>query len=480
MKKTLSTLNFQLSILLLCAPLLACAQEPAVQEPDEYAYLPYAEYQYPAQPEVLANLREWQDLKFGLFMHWAPSSQWGIVESWTLCPEDADWIKRPEGSSYFEYVKEYEKLATTFNPVKFNPDKWAAAAKDAGMRYVVFTTKHHDGFNMFDTQYSDYKITGKDCPFSSNPRANIAKEVFHAFQKENFKTGAYFSTADWHSDDYWWKYFPPKGPHINYSIDKYPEKWENLNNFIYNQLEELVSGKYGKIDVFWFDFAGVVADDSKMVNWKRFATMLRSYQPQTMIVARHTGTIYENYKTPEQEVPEKPLPYPWETCMTMAGQWSYNENDTYKPARQLIQTLAKIVSRGGNYLLNVGPGPDGEFHPTAYERLKEIGDWMKVNSEAIYATHPVAPYAETKTVFTQKGDKVYAIYLAGEDETTLPAEIKIDAFRPAKGGKVHLLGYGKPLQWEKSGAGMVVKIPQALRQKPPCGHAWVIRLQTNG
>ena len=217
-----------------------------------------------------------------------------------------------------------------------------------------------------------------------------------------------------------------------------------------------------------------------MVSWKRFATMIRSHQPQAMMVARHTGTIYENYKTPEQEVPDKPLPYPWETCMTMAGQWSYNENDTYKPARQLIQTLAKIVSRGGNYLLNVGPGPDGEFHPTAYERLKEIGDWMKINSEAIYATQPVAPYAETKTVFTQKANSIYAIYLADENETKLPAEIRIEAFRPAKGGKVYLLGYDRPLSWEKSGSGMVVKIPQALRQKPPCKHAWVIRLQTNG
>jgi alpha-L-fucosidase len=416
-------------------------------------------------------------LKFGLFIHWGTYSQWGIVESWSICPVDVDWIKRPAGSSYFEYVKEYEKLATTFNPVKFAPEKWAAAAKDAGMRYVTFTTKHHDGFNMFDTRYSDYKITAPDCPFASNPRANIAKEVFNAFRKENFKIGAYFSTIDWHNDDFWWKYFPPKSQFANYSVDKYPEKWKRFNDFVYNQLQELVGGDYGKIDMLWFDHPHVIEDNSKTVAWKRFATMIRSHQPQTMMVARHTGTIYENYKTPEQEIPEETLPYPWETCMTMAGQWGYNADDTYKPARQLIQTLAQVVSRGGNYLLNVGPGPDGELHPTAYERLKEIGAWMKVNSEAIYSTQPVAPYKEAKKAFTQKGNTIYAIYLTDENETRLPSEIRIDSFQAAKGTKVYLLGHNKPLSWEKSGAGFTVKIPQALQQHPPCEHAWVIRFQ---
>jgi hypothetical protein len=214
-----------------------------------------------------------------------------------------------------------------------------------------------------------------------------------------------------------------------------------------------------------------------MPSWKRFAKMIRSYQPQTMMVARWDGTIYENYKTPEQEIPENTQPYPWETCMTMAGQWSYNANDIYKPTRQLIQMLAQVVSRGGNYLLNVGPGPDGELHPTAYERLKEIGAWMKINSEAIYGTQPVAPYKEAKKAFTQKGGNIYAIYLADENETKPPSEIKIESFRPAKGSKVHLLGYDKPLSWKPAGDGFVVSIPRALQQRPPCEYAWVVRFQ---
>jgi alpha-L-fucosidase len=165
----------------------------------------------------------------------------------------------------------------------------------------------------------------------------------------------------------------------------------------------------------------------------------------------------------------------------MAHNWSYNANDIYKPTRQLIRMLAQIVSRGGNYLLNVGPGPDGELHPTAYERLKEIGAWMRVNSEAIHGTKPIAPYKEAKIAFTQKGDNIYAIYLADDVKTqnfaSLPSEIKIESFQPAKGSKVHLLGYDKPLSWKPAGAGFVVSIPRALQQRPPCEHAWVVRFR---
>ncbi|MDR1676700.1 MAG: alpha-L-fucosidase [Tannerella sp.] len=431
-------------------------------------------YQYPEEPEVLENLREWQDMKFGLFMHWGAYCQWGVIESWTLNPSDHEWIRRPKDRTYNQYVQDYENLIRTFNPVKFDPDKWAAAARDAGMRYVVFTTKHHDGFNMFDTRQSDYRITSEDCPFHRHPRANVAKEVFESFRGEDFKIGAYYSIADWHHDDYWWRHFPPKDAGLNYSVEKYPEKLERYNDFIYNQLEELMKGDYGKIDILWFD---VTCYDAP---WKRFATMVRSYQPQVMTVARGQNNLYENYRTPEQEIPEKALDYPWETCMTMGGQWSYKPDDTYKPAREIIQMLLQIVSRGGNYLLNIGPGPDGDWHPTAYERLKEIGAWMKVNSEAIYGTRPLAPYQETKRVFTAKGNTVYAAYLADENETNLPSLVMVHSMQPAKGSKVYLLGHDRPLAWEKVGNGFVIRVPKALQGKAPCRHAWVFRFEKNG
>jgi alpha-L-fucosidase len=178
----------------------------------------HSKYVWPKDELVKKKLDNWQDIKFGLLMHWGTYSEWGIVESWSLCPEDEGWCERKGASStnYFEYKKAYENLQTTFNPVKFAPEKWADAAQKAGMKYVVFTTKHHDGFCMFDSKYTNYKVTDAKTPFSSNPRSNIAKEVFDAFRKKDFMVGAYFSKPDWNTPSYWWSYFPPKDRNVNY------------------------------------------------------------------------------------------------------------------------------------------------------------------------------------------------------------------------------------------------------------------------
>ncbi len=170
-------------------------------------------------PLVLEKLEKWQDLKFGLLMHWGPYSQWGVVESWSICAEDVGWCRRKD-PDYVQYKKDYENLQTTFNPVDFNPAKWAQAAKNAGMKYVIFTTKHHDGFCMFDTKLTDYKITGAKTPFHTDPKANVAKEIFNAFRAEGFWTGAYFSKPDWHTEYYWWPNFatPDRNANYNYSV----------------------------------------------------------------------------------------------------------------------------------------------------------------------------------------------------------------------------------------------------------------------
>ena len=432
-------------------------------------------YIAPKEQAVRDNIARWQDLKFGMFIHWGTYSQWGIVESWSLSPEEYKFcMVRPEGMDYFEYMKRYEALKTTFNPVKFNPEKWAEAAEYAGMKYVMFTTKHHDGFNMFDTEYTDYKVTDEDCPFHTNPKADIAKEIFDAFRARGMMAGAYYSIADWHCNDYWWDYFPPKSREINYSASKFPEKWQNLNDFINNQLDELTGGKYGDIDILWFDLCEPSPEMAPQ--WDRFAGTIRGNNPGAIMVARHQNTIYENYRTPEQRVPEVPLDYPWESCMTMATQWSYKPNDVYKPADQIIKILVQTVSRGGNLLLNVGPGPDGELDPTAYARLKEIGDWMTVNSEGIYGTDPVAPYFEDKLTFTLKDDSVYAFYLNEEDES-MPEKIVLKSFEPASSKAVRLMGYDRPLKWKKTDAGIEIDIPASVRQTPPCDYVWGFRIE---
>lgn len=451
-------------------------------------------YVAPADPAVLQKIQQWQDLKFGLFMHWGTYSQWGIVESWSLCPEDEGWTQRrgPYAQSYFEYKKAYENLQTTFNPVQFNPEKWAAAAKEAGMKYVVFTTKHHDGFCMFDTKQTDYKITSSKTPFSVNPRSNVAKEVFTAFRSQGFMTGAYFSKPDWHNENYWWPYFPPKDRNVNYDPKKYPERWNAFKDFTYYQVKELMS-EYGKMDILWLDGGWVrplssvdtsviwqkgIKDDQD-IDMKRIASMARSYNPGILVVDRTVTGEFENYTTPEQEVPEVPLSYPWETCMTMGNSWSYVPNDNYKSPRQLIQLLIKIVSRGGNFLLNIGPGPTGDFDPVAYERLKAIGNWMKINSGGIYASQPVAPYSSDNIFFTQnKNNKtVYAFYLAGENEKTVPASVTIKNFSVAKGAKISIFGASSDLKWKTNGNTIQISVPEKIQAQLSGQYAWCFTIK---
>jgi alpha-L-fucosidase len=439
-------------------------------------------------PLVLKKLEWFQDQKFGLLMHWGTYSQWQIVESWSLCPEDENWCERrgAYAEDYTEYKKAYENLKTTFNPVKFDPALWASAAKDAGMRYVIFTTKHHDGFCMFDTKESDYKVTAPDCPFSSNPRSNVAREIFNAFRAQGFGTGAYFSKPDWHNPDYWWPYFPPFDRNVNYDINKYPQKWESFKTFTYKQIKELMSD-YGSMDILWLDGGWVQPMTPTSPRWgknptdqnidmPKIAAMARSLQPGLIIVDRAVEGRYQNYRTPEQETPDTALSYIWETCMTMATSWSYVATDTYKPTWKLIHLLVDIVAKGGNLLLNIGPSPEGELPPTALERLRDIGEWMKVNSSAIYHTRAIAPYKEGKVCFTRMPDKtINAIYLADENEVGLPETITIPAFQPRTGSEVRMIGFAEPMAWEKNANGFTLQIPEAVRSNPPCDHAWTFR-----
>jgi alpha-L-fucosidase len=451
-------------------------------------------YEAPTDPAVQKKLAEWQDLKFGLFMHWGTYSQWGVVESWSICPEDEGWTQRkgPHGADYNEYRKAYENLQTTFNPVKFNPEKWVKAAKDAGMKYMIFTTKHHDGFSMFDTKETDYKITDSKTPFSTNPRANVTKEIFSAFRKENFMIGAYFSKPDWHSPDYWWPYFPPKDRNVNYDPAKYPEKWNKYKTFTSNQIKELMTG-YGKVDILWLDGGWVRPKNTidTAVEWQRtikfnqdidmpkIAAMSRKYQPGLIVVDRTVAGQYENYTTPEQEVPAAPLSYPWESCITMGNSWSYVPKDKYKSTHEIVQLLVKIVSRGGNLLMNIGPGPDGDWDPEAYKRLSEIGNWIKINGEGIYNSRPIAPYSKDNIYYTQSKDSKtrYAFVLGKNDDVVLPATLELN-FPDAKNIKnVTLLGMRAALKWTVKNDLVVLSIPASMRKSSLLKQAAAFKLE---
>ncbi len=471
-----------------------------------FAQAIYEEERYVPEtdPLVLEKLKQWQDKKFGLLMHWGTYSQWGIVESWSLCPEDYGWCERKKGENpqnYFEYKKEYEGLKKTFNPVKFNPEKWADAAKYAGMKYMVFTTKHHDGFSMFDSKYTDYKVTDPECAFSSNPRSNIAKEIFNAFRNDGMWIGAYFSKPDWHNENYWDPYFPPLGRNVNYDPEVYPEKWQKFVDFTHNQIMELMTD-YGSVDILWLDGGWVsknsqeeldgfyknkhkespsgfikntmVSQDIKM---DELVIKARKKQPGLIVVDRAVHGKNQNYLTPENRVPDKTLPYPWESCIISGGGWSYTQNAKYMSGRKGIHTLVDIVAKGGNLLLNVAPGPDGKWQQGAYDLLKEYGDWMKINSSAIYETIAIAPYKENNICLTQnKNGSVNIIYLAKEGEDKIPTEITVKSVHPAKGAKIRLLGNNKNLKWRSNASEFTITIPEKLRNNPPSKYAWVFNV----
>ena len=428
-----------------------------------------------AKPQP-ARMEWFQDARFGLFLHWGIYSELGCIESWPLVYADRKW-SNPQIQTLDEMLafrKRYFGLNRQFNPTKFAPEQWAAAAKRAGMKYVVFTTKHHDGFSMFDTRQTEFRITADDCPFHTNPRANITKEVFEAFRKEGLGIGCYFSKSDWHDPYYWSDDSVPLDRNPNYDTAKNPERWQKFTSFVHGQVEELMTG-YGKIDILWLD-GGQVRPPKQDINMDKLVAMARRHQPHLIVVDRTVGK-YEDYRTPEQEVPDKPLPYVWESCLTMGTQWSYKPDDRYKSTRELVHLLAGIAAKGGNLLLNIGPQPDGVLPAVSVERLNEIGRWMAVNGEAIHGTRPLAPYRSGQVVFTKKDDRVFAAYLAVENEATLPEVVRFEGPSPAPASEIRLLGHDGTCAWRLAGASTEITVPAAARQKPPCEHAWVFHFK---
>lgn len=429
------------------------------------------EYQYPTDPKVAQNLENWRDQKFGMIIHWGIYAVPGIIESWSICNED--WINRDTTISYNDYKKWYWGNSEKFNPVKFNPEQWASAAKAAGMKYVVFTTKHHDGFNMFDTKFTDYKITAG--PFKNNPRANVTKYVFDAFRNEGMLIGAYYSKPDWHSQYFWWDYKATPNRNVNYDIRKHPWRWNKFKEFTYNQINELTS-EYGKVDILWLDGGWVrprstvnaevlswgapIPDFDQEINMPAIAKMVRKNQEGMLIVDRTVHGEFENYRTPEQGIPSEKSDNPWESCITLGGAWGYVPNDKFKSTERVIHTLVEIVAKGGNLLLGVGPTAEGELLPEQIKRLNEIGEWLKINGEAIYGTRTTDVYKSNNCYFTKgKDESIYAILLLSE-KNPLAETFTFEGNTPEKGAKLSILGLDKKVKWKTLGNQTIVTIPK--------------------
>lgn len=342
--------------------------------------------------QFLARTAWWREAKFGLFIHW------GIYS----VPADSTDRKGKPGTAewYFHnkqmQVKDYEKFASQFNPVEFDARKWVKIAKDAGMKYIVITSKHHDGFCMFDSKLTDYNIV-KATPFHRDPLMELSR----ACQEEGIKLCFYHSIMDWHHPDYL--------PRRKWEGTTRPADGADLNRYIdymKGQLTELLT-HYGPIGGIWFDGG-----------WEHNATELRSVEVNEMIRKLQPGILIndrnklkEDYDTPEQKIPREKLAPGrlWETCMTMNDTWGYAKNDQkWKSAQALVRDLIDIASKGGNFLLNVGPDDKGNIPEPSVERLESIGKWMQENGQSIYGTtaspYEVMPFKGRTTV---KGDKLY-------------------------------------------------------------------------
>lgn len=433
-----------------------------------------ATYEWPKEADVRQKLDQWQDQKFGIIIHWGLYAVPGMIESWALCSED--WIDRDSTMAYEDFKQWYWGLKKDFNPVNFNPEGWAKAARGAGMRYLVFTTKHHDGFCMFDTRETDFKIT--DGPFKDHPKANVAKHVFDAFRKENFMIGAYFSKPDWHTPLYWWPKYATADRNVNYDIRKFPWRWNGFKQYTYNQINELVT-QYGALDILWLDGGWVrpletvndevrswgarIPEFSQDIDMPRIASMARKAQPGLLIVDRTVHGPYENYQTPEQRIPKDKLNNPWESCMTLADNWGYVPNDRYKSPAKVIHSLIEVVAKGGSLLLGVGPKPDGTLPEEAVQRMATIGQWLEKNGAAIYGTRALDAYNEGATFFTvsKSGDRKYALVTLKEGEA-VPKAVEWKAHLPRKGTQIKLLQTGETVKWAQSANGVRITLPAHL------------------
>ena len=340
------------------------------------------------------RLKWWTDARFGMFIHW------GLY----ALPARHEWVKNAERLTNEQYQKYFEM----FNPDMWDPHEWAKMAKAAGMKYVVLTAKHHEGFCMFDSKFTDYKVT--NTPYGKD----IVKEYVEAFRAEGLKVGFYYSLLDWHHPDYTIDGNHPlrQTSDTAYARLNKGRDMSKYREYIKNQVRELLTN-YGEISIIWFDFSFPGKHGKGHDDWdsENLLKMARSLQPGIIVDDRLDLEDVDggwDFTTPEQVQVSKWPEFngkrvPWETCQTFSGSWGYYRDEyTWKSPSQLLELLIESVSKGGNLLLNVGPTARGAFDSRAQDRLKAMGEWMKFNNRSIYGCTeaPAGIVAPANTLLT--------------------------------------------------------------------------------
>jgi len=414
-----------------------------------------------------ARMKWWREARFGMFIHWGAYAVAAGTYKGVRVPGLGEWIMNDAHIP----VAEYEQLVHQFNPTGFDADAWVRAAKGAGMKYIVITSKHHDGFALFDSKVSSYDIVDAT-PY----HRDVIRALAAAAHRQGLRFGAYYSIMDWHHPDAQQPNYPEYNSTTSHNahFDRYVE------SYMKPQLRELIS-QYPEIDVLWFD--GEWIADWSDARGKDIYDFLHALKPSLIINNRvgHTrhgmsGLNREgqvglgDFGTPEQEVPPQGLPgVDWETCMTMNDTWGFKSyDDDWKDTRTLLRTLIDVASKGGNLLLNVGPTAEGLLPTPILNRLGEIGSWMQVNGDAIYGT-TVSPYGQPAWGrYTAKGSTVYAHVFDWPKNGRLELTGMTEA--PAR---AYLLADKHTLNIQRAGGSVAVELPPV----PPSTIASVIVLE---
>ncbi len=377
-----------------------------------------------ATPE---EMQWWRDAKFGLFIHWGPVSLKGTEIGWSRGGERRG---RPGGRPGEIPAAEYDNLYKQFNPTKFEAREWVRIAQAAGMKYLVFTSKHHDGFCMFDSKLTTYTIMHS--PFGRD----VCREIADACHEAGLKVGWYYSPPDWYHPDY------------------RTENHKRYIEYLHGQLRELCTN-YGKIDIIWFDGLGGKPEDWDTT---RLITMIRTLQPGVIINNR--AGLPADHDTPEQRIGKAQFDRAWESCITICRQWAWKPNDEMKSLKQCLQTLVQVVGGDGNLLFNVGPMPTGEIEPRQVERLKEMGAWLNKYGESIYGTRGGPFEPGPWGVTTRKGNSIYVHIMDWNyngGKITLPAI-------PRKVVR-HVVLTGGTAEVKQSEEGIEIFVPEKDRQE---------------
>jgi len=341
-----------------------------------------------ARPEVV---RAWQDMRFGMFLCWGPVSLTGEEIGWSRGAPRGHGSLRVEGQGTTP-GEVYDSLYKRWKPVRFDARQWVQLARDAGQQYLIFLVKHHDGFCLYDTKLTDYKITGPESAWKHDVMADVARACHEA----DLKLILYYSQPDWHHPDYG------------------TQNHQRYIAYLHGQVRELLS-EYGRIDGFWFDLGGKPEDWDSVKLFK----MMRTLQPW-LIINNRCG-LPGDFDTPEQRLGSFRLDRPWETCMTLGTQWSWKPNDDVKSLKQCIDVLVTCAGRNGNLALDTGPMPDGQIEPRQAQRFREIGAWLKQYGRSIYATRG-GPFWGLHCATTRKDNTVYVHILQWHgDKVLLPA-----------------------------------------------------------